>query len=120
MDLLGALEDPVRPKAILFWLASQEDLEWMESMVRKVGRQSMPSTKDQRDQEILVAENDNEGANLVTVVDTLEKGKIRLKFTDHDHLALSSSDFLCGLRLPSHHTLNQHTTPPSQTQMTAI
>jgi len=86
VELFSALKDPSRPKAILFQLASQEDLEKLESVVSRNKKTASPKKGASSD--------GNKSANLVTTVDILEKGDIGLKFTSIDNFALAVSDFL--------------------------
>jgi len=81
VDLFAALKDPARPKAILFKLASQNDLQQMEKMVQqKVNGSKGKSPK---------AAN-----NVKEVVVRITDEELGLKFTSHDNFALSVSAFL--------------------------
>lgn len=71
VDLFAALKDPARPKAILFRLASQDNIESLERKVEKrngttVGK---PSTDDSTTED-----------NIVTLVDIADQGDIGIKF----------------------------------------
>jgi len=81
VDLFAALKDPSRPKAILFKLASQNDLQQMEKMVQ----QKVNGNKGKSQQ----ASN-----NVKEAVVRITDEELGLKFTSHDNFALSVSAFL--------------------------
>jgi len=94
VELFAALKDPARPKAILLKIASQDDLERMEGIVKK--GKSSGAAKGVKKAAPAKNENKDDINDLVTVVDILEKGDIGLKFSSsgHDNIALVVSDFL--------------------------
>ena len=101
MELFAALKDPARPKAILFKLASTEELEQMEGITEKGkgGGAEVAAKKE-------IEANPND---LVTVVDILEEGNIGIKFSSggNEDFALAVSVFLRdakGGQLPAERT----------------
>jgi len=81
VDLFAALKDPARPKAILFKLASQNDLQQMEKMVQQKVNGSKGKSPKSAD-------------NVKEVVVRITDEELGIKFTSHDNFALSVSAFL--------------------------
>ena len=80
VDLFAALKDPARPKAILFKLASQNDLQKMEKMAEQRAKGNSKAQKA--------------GNNVKEVVVRITDEELGLKFTSHDNFALAVSAFL--------------------------
>jgi hypothetical protein len=82
VELFAALKDPARPKAILFKLASQNDIVQLEKMFKNTDASS--ATNDSS-----LNKNNELTTDLVTTVDIIDEGDIGLKLRSHDNFALS-------------------------------